>query len=99
MQPHEMLYWNGLQHATPHKRQERYYSTLARAFEFYESAVEDGRIKSYGITGTDSLLLSPKTWYGSVLQSVRQTGKRRRNEEEEAKRVAEIMSQGQPENQ
>ena len=70
MQPHEMLYWNGLQHATTHKRQERYRSTLARAFEFYESAVQDGRIKSYGITGSESLLMSPKKWYASVAESV-----------------------------
>jgi len=43
---------------------------LARAFEFYESAVADGRIRSYGITGTDSLLQDPVKYLKAMRKGV-----------------------------
>jgi diketogulonate reductase-like aldo/keto reductase len=38
-----------------HKIEERYYTRLARAFEFYEKACQDGRLKSYGLSACSSL--------------------------------------------
>ena len=37
-------------------RHQRYLYRLARAFQFYEQAVQDGRIRSYGISCHDSLI-------------------------------------------
>lgn len=37
--------------SNPDLYEEKYYAKLARAFEFYESCVADGRLRSYGITG------------------------------------------------
>ena len=38
--------------------EEAFYLQLARAFEFYEQAVEEGHIQSYGISGNDTLRYS-----------------------------------------
>jgi len=58
-QPFEMTYWYNLTGATTERRQERYYTMLAKAFEFYESAVQDGRIRSYGLSASESMLQDP----------------------------------------
>ena len=60
MTPFEFTYRHKLETATDEKRRMRYRDAMANAFEFYEQAVQDGRIRSYGITATESLLQDPK---------------------------------------
>ena len=60
-QPFEVAYHSpDLKHASEKRRHIHFYDKLAKAFEFYESAVQDGRIRSYGITAYDSLLYCQK---------------------------------------
>ena len=57
--PFETTYWHEFTHASTERREDRYYTKIAKAFEFYERAVQDGKIRSYGLTGTESLLQDP----------------------------------------
>lgn len=69
-QPFETTYWEGLEHSSTEKRKRRYFDALAKAFEFYESAVAEGRIRSYGMTGTDSLLQDPVKYIKALRKGV-----------------------------
>ena len=55
-QPHETCNHHDMQHASKEHRKQKYFDQLARAFEFYEKAVQDGRTRSYGITASESML-------------------------------------------
>ena len=58
-QPFEVAYHTKeLRYASLERQLNHYYDKLAKAFEFYESAVQDGRIRSYGITAFDSLIIN-----------------------------------------
>ena len=69
-QPFETTYWEGLEHSSTEKRKRRYFDALAKAFEFYESAIAEGRIRSYGMTGTDSLLQDPVKYIKALRKGV-----------------------------
>ena len=55
-QPHETCNHHDMQHASKEHRKQKYFDQIARAFEFYEKAVQDGRTRSYGITASESML-------------------------------------------
>ena len=58
-QPFEVAYHTKeLRYASLERQLNHYYDKLAKSFEFYESAVQDGRIRSYGITAFDSLIIN-----------------------------------------
>ena len=44
----------------PLRNVQLYYDNLAKAFEFYESQIQKGRLRYYGITGNESLIMNPK---------------------------------------
>ena len=60
--PQEITNFYEMEYATAERRREKYLSRLALAFEFYENAVQDGRLRSYGLTGLQSLLQTPEDY-------------------------------------
>ena len=64
--PFEVTYWKDMHYASTERRQQAYLDRIARAFEFYESAVRDGRIRSYGLLAEESILEHPESMLAAL---------------------------------